>query len=260
MKQFLSSEDIERLREEARLEREAAKAAETPVSRVMTAIMLTSFVGGIVGAIAASVCGAEMLAGAFAIQVFAVFGFGFFVDSLNRNISRKILAFSFPLFMAVGAAALLVGFGAYRLLWHEVIMEEQYQLIKGVLVKGTFIIGGLMQIVPTAYYRLILRIRCTEPVSAVCMEHNLVKTSEVNGKPVYGTSLIWQYYFDGGEYIAEDNSYIRKGELPEVGATADILIDPDKPERMLSQYCRLKYGFKLFLGIALIAVGLFVIK
>ncbi len=29
---------------------------------------------------------------------------------------------------------------------------------------------------------------------------------------------------------------------------------------MLSQYCRLKYGFKLFLGIALIAVGLFVIK
>lgn len=176
MKQFLSSEDIERLHEETRLEREAAKAAETPVSRVMTAIMLASFVGGI-----------------------------------------------------VGAAALLVGFGAYRLLWHEVIMEEQYQLIKGVLVRGTFIIGGLMQIVPTAYYRLMLRIRCTEPVSAVCMEHKLVKTSEVNGKPVYGTSLIWQYYFDGGEYIAEDNSYIRKGELPEVGATADILSPPTSP-------------------------------
>ena len=175
------------------------------------------------------------------------------------NTYQKIKGFAFPLFMAVGASGILLGFGALLLVRREVITEEQYQFIKGVLAKAIFIIGGLLQIVPTVYYRISLKKHCTEPVSAVCAELMTVKLGEVNDDPVYGRVPIWQYYYNGEEHTVEDNIYKTKGELPEVGCTDEILIDPNKPEHILTRYCIPKYGIKPIIAAALIAFAIFVI-
>lgn len=258
MGKMFSHEDFEKLRADAEREREAEKAAETPMRRWVACAMLISFGAGVLGAVIASIFGAEMLAGAFAVQVFAVFGLGFFIGCFEKNIGSRINGFAFPLFMAVGACAFLAGCGAYLLVRGEVISESLYRSVKGALAGSAFIIGGVLQVLPTAYYRILLKVKCTEPVSACCLELVTVKLGEINDRPVYGSAPIWQYYYDGAEYTITDNVYKSKGEMPTVGEMDEILIDPDKPERLLSRYCIPRFGFKPIFAALLITVGIWI--
>ena len=257
MKGILDPEEIERLRKEMEFERKAEKNAETPLNKISVWIMLISLIGGMIGAVIASILGAEMIAGWLAIQAFAVAGYVFFFGSFSKNIGSRIAAFSFPLAMAIGASAVLIGCGAYMLVRREVIMEDQYQFIKGVLVCGSFIIVGLLQMIPTIFYRIQLKTCCTEPVDATCVEVNTVKLYEVNDKPVFGNAPIWQYYFNDAEHVVLDNVYKKKGEMPEVGVIDEILVDPKKPERILSKYCLPSFSaFRIIFGFLLIAIGI----
>lgn len=258
MGKMLSHEDIERLRAEAERERKAEKAAETPMKRWIVYTMLISLGAGMLGAVIATILGAEMLAGVFAMQVFAVFGLGFFIGSFGKNIGSRIKGFAFPLFMAVGACAVIAGCGAYLLVRGEVISESVYQSVKGVLASGAFFIGGVLQVLPTVYYRILLKAKCTEPVSACCEELVTVKLGEVNDRPVYGSAPLWQYYYDGAEYNVIDNVYRTKGEMPTVGAMDEVLIDPNKPERLFSRYCVPRFGLKPIFAAILIAVGIWI--
>lgn len=250
MAEFLGPKDIERMRKEAGIE----NANEVHSSRAVTIIMLVSFAIGVIGGVTASFFGAAMLAGALAIQVFAVFGFCFFIGSMNGDIRTKQTAFSFPLFMGIAAAGILIGFAALWIRKHDVITEEQYLLIKSVLSRAIFITGGLLQIIPTLYYRIMLKRRCIEPVSAVCYGHRVLRIRN-DDTSYYIAAPIWRFYYGGEELEAVDNIYLDLKKLPEKDEECELLVDPENPERVISRLGLPRFGAKLIIGLILIALS-----
>ena len=250
MGKILGSEDIKRMRKDA----EIGNANEVPATRTNGILMLISFGIGIIGGVTASILGATTVATVLAIQVFAVFGFCFFIGAMKSDIRTKISGFSFPLFMGIAAACLLIGFVALRIRKHDVITEEQYLLVKTILSKSIFIIGGFLQIVPTLYYRIMLKKRCIEPVSAVCDGHRLLQV-RTEDSSYYIAAPIWKFYYGGEELEAVDNIYMDPKKLPKKDEECELLVDPDKPERLISRLGLPRFGAKLIIGLILLALS-----
>ena len=256
MGKILSPEEIEQLRREAELEKQTQDDSQVDVPGAVKLAMLISLAVGMIGGIAAAVLGAEAVAGFFAVQTFAVFGFGFFIGSLRMDIRHKISGFSFPLFVLVGAAAVLLGFLALIMRKRDLITEDTYLLIKGILTKCAVITGGLLQLLPTLYYRIMLKKRCIEPVSAVCSGHHILKVRDGEGDVSFIAAPIWTFDYDGGERTVIDNIYPKQKELPKIDEADEILVDPEHPDRIVSRLGLPRFGFKAIVGIALIAAGI----
>ena len=136
----------------------------------------------------------------------------------------------------------------------DILTAVQYRHIKRFLVDGAMVAIGLFQIVPTIYYRIKLKRRCTESVTATCEELKTIILYEKNDRPV----PVWRYSFNCEEHTVEDNVY-SKGTLHETGDTEEILIDPDEPDCMLSRYGLPHLGARLIAGIIIIAIAIYFI-
>ncbi len=230
-----------------------------PIIAKLSKIMLVSFVVGLIGSVVCAAAGAEMLAAVFAMQIFAVFGTCFFIGSFGSGIENRIRAFSVPFLLALFGYAVMIGFVMLFFSCIGVITGEEYQSIKGAIVTAALFIGGVCQILPTVYYRIMLKKRCTEPVKATCEQHGRMKLGELSERPVYGTAPVWHYSYGGQEYHSVDNVHIKKGSMPSVGETCDILIDPNRPGMLLSDFCRISFGRNAIFGLVMIALAVYFI-
>ncbi len=251
-------ESISEILSEIQFQQEVKKDSETPVGSGMEKAMLISFGVAILGVIISFFFDTDNLCRVLVIQVFAVFGIGFFYGCMKQNIHKKITGFSLWLSVGVGGCAIVAGILAAVLRQRDILTAVQYRHIKSFLVDGAMVAIGLFQIVPTIYYRIKLKRRCTESVTATCEELKTIILYEKNDRPVYGTVPVWRYSFNGEEYTVEDNVY-SKGTLHMAGDKEEILIDPDEPDCMLSRYGLPHLGARLIAGIIIIAIAIYFI-
>lgn len=228
----------------------------------VTKMMLISFVGGIVVMFLGLALGLQFVTIIGVMQVFFVFGLGFFMLNIGDDcIEHKINALSLPLPMMIVGGMILIGCAVLSLEYNGVITMDDYETFKGWAGVVTSFAVGLAEILPAVYFRTMLKKRCTYSVPAECERLHVERhTSGEDNSTVTTYCPVWHYYHDNSEYHSLDNAHRADKKLPTVGETYEIKIDPDKPERLLSPYCHIGFGFRAVIGVLALAYAFLQVK
>lgn len=177
-----------------------------------------------------------------------IFGVVFFVIGIYitmfGGINKK--NFYILIFPIVGAGIMIFS-GGY--MWgNEYIKAHIMALIPAAIV-SVFILAGIALIAVTFLTNLSNKTRCTESVTAVCI--NLNRTYDSDSGSVYAP--VYKYYYGGEEHIVAQDFYTNI-DVPKIDSEVELYINPENPEEFYRKSFLLnlvKYG----MGIIFLTCG-----
>lgn len=193
-------------------------------NKILSTLILVVFFGGIAGAVAFRNTD-QRVSAIFVGGVFFLVGLFIFIDQKPSLRNAPVL-----IFCVVGA--LMIGIPLWLILaekYPDSFPQPTDDTTKNLVGMICILIGACIAVFPTLA-ELHNRRVCTESVMATCV---MVKSHMVRGKNgsrrVY--CPVWEFYFDGNTYTAEENSYNGSSRF-EVGDIQEIFCNPLDPEEI----------------------------
>lgn len=207
---------------------------------IITILFLTWFFGSIIGLIYFFGIGQYHIGLTLFAQFFIIFGFIFLFSAKSK----------------IGLVPLLVGLSILTCVGIDVFGTEKIKMIftEDVLAFSfgslLFIIAGIcILVIPRSLKKRNLK-RCTHSVIAKC-----ISFSKISSKSRTLYAPIWKYYFNGEFHTSCDEIYSNL-ELPNVGDTIELFINPKDPKDIYREDNSIFDKITDLLGISGLAGGI----
>ena len=221
------------------------------------ALFIIAFIGGMVGMIIASQTNPVLCVSIFG-AMFAMFGIAAMFGEKKRAEDR-LLAWSFTLggLLAFVLPIIILGMkksGRYT--------QQEYESYRNAIIGGAFALIGLMVMILPSLSSSMKKRRCTLPVEATCVGHNSHLSSggrrhhhhhHHHRHRVYAP--IWEYYIDGRTIKKAETTYTNVN-VPQVGSTREIMVNPDDPEDIYRKNGSAAF-VTIFVGLVFVLMGSF---
>ena len=220
-------------------------------------LALLVFLGGIIGMVIASQVAPVLCISVFG-AMFAIFGFMAFRSNEKKYPEDKMTALTFTLFgLAFFAAPLILR----HISNSDKYTAEQAKQYTGMAIGLiSMVIGAAVVVLPLISDKM-KRNRCTASVEAVCAEVLSKIASGSSGRRghrhhhrVYAP--VWEYFYDGRTIRKAESTYSNIN-VPQVGSTTELKINPDDPEDIYRKNGAAKV-FVAIVGAIFVGVGLLV--